>query len=518
MREGFENQKDVAGDHTAPAPGNDVSGATASNEDQRPAEPLAEKFLGGAGWLFGSYALSKVGRIVMMLAVAALLSPKDYGLIGLTSVIFTVAQIMNEFGIWQAVVNRSDPDESFLNTAFFANVLVGFLNGAVIFIVAPWIAEFYGEPMIATLFRVMAISLIIDSLAYVPGGLLRKELKFKSLAFPEIAGAIGAGIATISLILLGLGVVSYAVGFVVESVIRSVLILLKSTWRPSLHFSRTHMRKIGAYARYILGADLARHISSNIDYLIVGRVLGAGPLGFYTLAFNLANYPVSNFAYVLSKIAFPAFAALQEDPDYAKRVYLRMVQIVAAVVVPVLVLFALLADSLLVGVLGEKWQPAVFITQVMVVAGISRAISMPGFDMLRAIGFPSTPFKINLLEGLTMLAALFVLANRGIEVVAMIVTTIMSLSSWTITLATCRAFGIKLRSLGRALLPGMILATSGAVPILLLKYLDVNSLSGVSELAVMVTLAGVAMTICLATVLRSLSREILGIVLSRKLD
>jgi O-antigen/teichoic acid export membrane protein len=278
------------------------------------------------------------------------------------------------------------------------------------------------------------------------------------------------------------------------------------------------MRKIGAYARYILGADLARHISSNMDYLIVGRVLGAGPLGFYTLAFNLANYPVSNFAYVLSKIAFPAFAALQEDPDYAKRVYLRMVQIVAAVVVPVLVLFALLADSLLVGVLGEKWQPAVFITQVMVVAGISRAISMPGFDMLRAIGFPSTPFKINLLEGLTMLAALFVLANRGIEVVAMIVTTIMSLSSWTITLATCRAFGIKLRSLGRALLPGMILATSGAVPILLLKYLDVNSLSGVSELAVMVTLAGVAMTICLATVLRSLSREILGIVLSRKLD
>ena len=518
MKEGFENQKDVAGDHTAPVPGNDVSDAPVSDEGQRPAKPLVGKFLGGAGWLFGSYALSKVGRLAMMLTVAALLSPKDYGLIGLTSVIFTGAQIVNEFGIWQAVVHRSNPDESFLNTAFFANVIGGCFNGAIIFIVAPWIAGFYGEPEIATLFRVMGISLVIDSLAYVPGGLLRKQLKFKTLALPEVAGTIGAGVVTVSLILSGLGVVSYAVGFVVESAIRSVLILLKSTWRPSLHFSRTYMRKIGDYARHILGADLARHISSNMDYLIVGRVLGAGPLGFYTLAFNLANYPVSNFAYVLSKIAFPAFATLQENPDYARRVYLRMVQIVAAIVVPVLVLLALLANSLLVGVLGEKWQPAVFITQVMVIAGISRAVSMPGFDMLRAIGFPNVPFKINVLEGLVMLAALLVLANRGIEVVALIVTAIMSLSSWTITLATCRAFSIDLRSLSRALLPGTILAASGATPVLLLKYLDVNSLSGVSELAVMTALAGVAMAVCLATALQSLSREILRLVLSRKLD
>lgn len=517
MSEGFENQKNPdSGPPVTQTFGIDASGRSISKEDQELAQSLAGRFFGGAAWLFGSYALSKIGRVAMMLAVAALLSPREYGLIGLTTVILTGAQIVNEFGIWQAVVNRSELDERFVNTAFLANVLGGFFNGAIVFIVAPWIAGFYGEPEMTVLFKIMAISLVVDGLVYVPGGLLRKELKFKSFAVPEIISTLGAGITTIALILLGVGVVSYAVGFVVESGFRCALIFRSIAWRPGLRFSWKYIREIGAYARPILGADLARHVSSNMDYLIVGRILGAGPLGFYTLAFNVANYPVSNFAYILSKIAFPTFATLQKDPNYARRVYLRMVQIVAAIVVPVLVLLALLASPLLVGVLGDKWQPAVFITQVMVVAGISRAISMPGFDMLRAMEFPSVPFKITLLEGLVMLAALLIVASRGIEVVALVVTVITSLSSWAITLATCRAFGIDLMSLGRALTPGIILAASGIIPILLLRYLDVHFSSEVLELAASIAMAGAAMVICLTTVLRSLSQEIITLLLSRK--
>lgn len=511
MSEDFKENKDIVGRSSQ----DEDPDMAALNEARNPKQPFSKKVLEESAWLFGSYALSRVGRIAMMLAIAALLSPTDYGLIGLTTVILTIVQIINEFGVWQAVVHRQDPDDRFLNTAFWTNVAGGLLNSAMLFLIAPWIAGFYGEPEMTALFRIMALSLIVDGFYYVPDGLLRKELRFKSRALPEIASTLVVGVTTIALILWGLGVQSYAVGLVVGPVVMCVMTFRRIAWRPGIRVSWTYLKEILSYSRHIFGADLARHVSSNVDYLIVGRILGAAPLGFYTLAFNLANYPVSNFAYILSRIAFPTFAALQEDPAYARRVYLRMVQVVAVIVIPILVLLALLANLFVVGVLGDKWQPAVFVLQVMVVAGVSRAISMPGFDMLRAIGFPNVPFRVNLAESVIMVIMLLLVADRGIGVVALVVTAIMSLFSWATTLATCLAFGIRVRSLMRVLVPAVVLAASGAGAVLLLRFLDFDFGSEVVELAASVAVAGAAMSLCLATALRSLSRDIIRLVTSR---
>src|SRR5215212_7506653 len=108
-----------------------------------PNEPLSKKVVRGSAWLFSSYVLSKAGRMAMMLVVAALLSPREYGIIGLCTVIAAVAQNVSEFGIWQAVVHRSEPDEHYLNTAFTANVLGGSLMTGALFVAAPWIGDFY---------------------------------------------------------------------------------------------------------------------------------------------------------------------------------------------------------------------------------------------------------------------------------------------------------------------------------------------------------------------------------------
>lgn len=471
---------------------------------------------GGALWLFGSYALSRFARVGMMLVIAAWLSPREYGLIGLSTVVITTAQIINEFGIWQAVVRRSNLDERFLNTAFTANVVGGLAMTVVFFLVAPWVAQVYGEPEMTSLLRVMGLVLIPHAILCVPDGLLRKQLKFKDRSLPEIAGTFGAVVVTIALLLLGFGVMSYAVGLVAEGVIYSILIFRKVDWRPKLQVSRLYLKEIASYARHILGADLARHISSNVDYLIVGFVLGARPLGFYTLAFNLANYPVSNFAQILSRLMFPAFATLEKDLERAKRVYLKTVRTMSALVVPALSMLALLAAPLVVGLLGEDWQPAVFVLQVMVVAGISRAIAFPGSDMLRALGFQRIPLKINVLEGLAVAGGLFLVAAQGIEAVALAMAAILSLASWTTTALTCRAFGIKLQELVRAFVPGMALAASGAGAVFVLWWLDVGLLPDLLEVAVLAAVASAAMLICLMTLLRGFLKEILALVASRK--
>jgi O-antigen/teichoic acid export membrane protein len=479
-----------------------------------PNESLSTRVVRGSAWLFSSYGLSKAGRMAMMLVVAALLSPREYGIIGLCAVIATAAQIVNEFGIWQAVVHRSELEERFLNTAFTANILGGFLIIGGLFVAAPWIADFYGQLEMTNMLRVMGIAFLLDSIYYVPDGLLRKELRFKSRALPEVAGSLGAGVTTIALLLLGGGVLSYAVGFVAESATRCILTFRQVSWRPRLQISRSCLREITSYGKYILGTSLAKNVSSNMDYLIVGRVLGAGPLGFYALAFNLANYPVTNFAQILTRIVFPTFATLQGNPTYAKRVYLKVVRLITALVAPALVMLALLAAPLIVGLLGEKWQPAILPLQVMVVAGISRTFSFPSADFLRAFGFPKLPFRVSIAEALVISVTLLLVASRGIDAVALTVAVVLSLSSWTTVTISCYVFGVKLREMVGAFVPGATLAGFAAGAILSLRLLDLSFLPDSLELAVSVVAAGAAIVVCLVTVCRSFLREVVALAAS----
>lgn len=479
-------------------------------------ESLAGRVIKGSAWLFSSYALSGLGRMVMMLIIAALLSPREYGIIGLCGIIVVVTQIINEFGIWQAVVHHREPDERFINTAFTANVFGALLTTGALFLAAPWVAGFYGEPVMTTMLRVMGLAFVLDAVFYVPDGLLRKELRFKSRALPEVAATFGAVVTTVVLLLLGAGVLSYAIGLVVDSAIRCVLTFLQISWRPTLQVSWPYLREIIWYGKHIMGTNLALSISSNVDNLLVGRILGAGPLGFYTLAFNLANYPVNNFVEITKRILFPTFATLQGNPDYAKRVYLKVVRIEVALVAPALVTLAFLAYPLVVSLLGEKWQPAVFPLQLMIVAGISRTISFLSADMLRAFGFPDLTFKINICEALVVLGALLLVAPRGIDAVAATVAVVLSLFAWMTVVTSCRVFGIKLREMGLALAPGIALSASGAGAILGLGFLGLSFLPDGLYLPVAVTAVGAAMFTCLVTVCRSFLRETVALATSRK--
>jgi O-antigen/teichoic acid export membrane protein len=487
------------------------------NEHNDPHKSLASSVFRGAAWLFSSYGLSKLNRMIIMLTIVALLSPEAYGVVSLCSVIIFVGEITTELGIWQAVVHNRDPDERFLNTAFTANVLGGCVIVVGLLLGAPLIAQFYHQPELTNVLRVMAPGLLAEAMFFVPDGWLRKQLKFRIRSVAEVGSSFVAVVTTITLLFLEVGVMSFAVGYLVEKIFRCTSILIIARWRPTFQLYWSSLREIASYAKFISSAEVAKLVSSNVDFLIVARVLGAGPLGLYTLGFNLANYPVTNFAIILSRIAFPTFAILQEDPDYCRRAYLRIVQIVAGLVIPLLVMLAILAAPLIVGCLGERWQSAVFPTQVLVIAGISRAISIPGSDLLRASGFPNLPLKINVAETLALIGALVALASWGIEAVALTVTVVLSLSSWATTLVTCRVFGIGLLELGQSILPGLGLAASGAAAVYCLQVLDLSSLPSSLELALLIASASAGMVICLTTVLRSFLHEILALGTSRSL-
>jgi O-antigen/teichoic acid export membrane protein len=213
---------------------------------------------------------------------------------------------------------------------------------------------------------------------------------------------------------------------------------------------------------------------------------------------------------------FPTFATLQEDLDYARKTYLKMIQVVAALIIPLLVMLAVLSPSLIPLILGEKWRLAIFPLQVMAIAGIFRVLSVLSSDMLRAVGFPNLPFKIYLIEGLLVLGALLLVTASGIEVVALTMTVILSVTAWVIIMISCRVLGIRFHKLGQALVPGITLGASGAIPVLSLRLLDLYLLPDGLEAIVLITASSAAMVICLLTVHRRLVQEVIALAGSAK--
>jgi len=169
-----------------------------------------------------------------------------------------------------------------------------------------------------------------------------------------------------------------------------------------------------------------------------------------------------------------------------------------------------------VGLLGEKWQPAVLTFQILALAGIPRALSEPAADMLRALGSAKLLFRMTLLQGLLMLVGLLLLAPRGIEIVALTITIIVSLTSWAIIVSPCRKLGISIWSLIWACTPGIALAMSGAGPIVFFKLLGSDSLPFIVQLAVLSIGASLGIIVCLTTAYRGLLRDIVELVPSFK--
>jgi O-antigen/teichoic acid export membrane protein len=485
---------------------------------QEPDRTLSGAVFKGAIWLLVSFALSKLGRLATTFAVAALLTPQAYGIVTLSMVFIVLGAIIVEFGIWQAVVQRPNPDERYLSTAFTANIPISFVMTMGVFLAAPWIAYAYAEPKLSLMLRIMACTFVLEGIAYVPDGLLRKQLAFRERVLPEVSGTFALATVTITLLYLGGGVVSYAVGFVIESAVRCSLTIAtavkKIKWRPKLRVYQAEVKEIFNYGKHILGFELITYTSSIIDYLIVGRVLGSGSLGFYALAFNLANYTVTNLSLILSRVMFPAFSILQENVRRARRAYLQTVRLLAMVTVPVLTMIAILAAPLVTEILGAEWQPAVFPLQAMVIAGISRTISVPSSDILRAVGLPHVPKKIAIVEGCVLLGALLLVVNQGLAAVALTVAVVMSLASWASIGAACRILGVGIRELSAHLMPSLALAASGAGTVFTLRLLDLNFLSDIVELVFLLTAAGVAMMVCLTTVCRRLLRDIVALAAS----
>ena len=371
---------------------------------------LDRKLVRGSAWLALSFGGSQIVSFVIAVIVAHFVTPSAFGLVALASVAIVALSLLQESGLGLAIIQRRTEVAAAAGTAFVFTAVAGIVLYAAAFGVAPFLANLFSEPRLTEVVRVLALVLILRGLGFVPGALIERELLFARRAKGELGAVMVQATVAIPLAISGLGVWSLVAGQLAGQAVQTAIFWVVTPLRPLPRlFSFKILRELGGFARHVTAANVIHFIEQNVDTATVGRLLGAANVGYYNIAWRLSNLPATGIAYIVGRVMFPAYADLQHDRAAFRNAFLSNVRRVALVSLPVGVGILLAAHPIVVGLFGERWEPAVAPLQILAVYGVTRAFTGTASPVLQAAGKPQLVAMLSLWHLAVLSVALFAL-------------------------------------------------------------------------------------------------------------
>lgn len=297
------------------------------------------------------------------LAVLRLLSPEDYGLMAMVSVIVSILANIAELGLGASIVQAPKLATKELQQANGLVMLINLAAFAVLLIAAPLVGHFFGDDRLTILVRVASLQFVLNALSTVPQAIAYRDMDFRRLAWIELAAVILASVATLVLAWLGAGVWALVIGSLVQLAARTVLLLQRGFVRPS--FSLAGMRQFLAFGGAVTLSRLAWQVVSQSDVLIAGRLMTPAAVGLYSISLHVATLPMQKIMGIINQVAFPAVARMQDDMERLRRRLLEASRIMTVVSIPVLWGISSVAPEFVRLVMGGKWLGGIFPLQVI---------------------------------------------------------------------------------------------------------------------------------------------------------
>jgi O-antigen/teichoic acid export membrane protein len=383
------------------------------------ASQLARSAASGVRWTSLGGGVAAGLNLVQTLVVARLLVPADFGLMASAMVVITLGNAFADAGLAAAIVARP-ANRAQLSSLYWLNFAVGVAVCLVAMAIAPLVSDFYDQPRLEGIIRVVSLVFVITSVGQQFGWLLEKELRFRPLGLTQVAGSVAGATVAVTAAALGAGVWALVMAALVNGVVTSSLLTAAawSRWRPSLRLRWREVRGFLDFGLYQMGERLVNYLSANTDYILIGRYLGQTALGTYSIAYQLAIKPVTYLNPMLNRVAFPVFATRQDNDAAIRRGYLHVVRLVAYATLPVLAGLAAVSPDFIEVVLGDRWEKSAPVLTVLCGVGILRSLANPIGSVLLAKNRPDLGFKGNVLMLISMVVVLLIAAPRGIMYVA----------------------------------------------------------------------------------------------------
>ncbi|MGX7678028.1 lipopolysaccharide biosynthesis protein [Jatrophihabitans sp. DSM 45814] len=360
-------------------PGSSVEGGELS-------APLGKTMGKGLAWSLLNNAIGRLGNFLSGIIIVRILSPEDYGTYAVGMVVLAVVLSMNELGVSVAVVQRKGSVEGIAPTVATLSILSSLILAAVAFFAAPAVASTMDAPEAVGLIRLLVLGVVIDGIVSVPNALITRAFQQRTRLKIDLIAFVTGTPVTIGLALAGYGAWSLGWGAIVGNVVTGALAI---AWAPAHYWpgwNREAAREVLKFGMPLAGASLLLFLMLNVDYIIVGHLLGAEQLGLYLLAFNLCSWPITVISTAIRRVSLAAFSRMHENGDEGSRGFERSVGLVMAMTLPLCVLLAGFAMPVIDFLYGSKWSAAAEPLRFLAVLSAGRVAVELTYDYLAAIG------------------------------------------------------------------------------------------------------------------------------------
>jgi O-antigen/teichoic acid export membrane protein len=389
----------------------DNNQTSTGNDSESSARQLSRKTVRAAIWNYLSFGLGKLSVMVTITILARLLGPNEFGVVGYANLAIAYLTVLQDLGLSNALIQRRTDIEEASDSVFTSNLLVGMALTLFVYFTAPFVALFFHEPRVELLLQVLGVSFTIEALGSAHLALLKRELNFRRKMIPDLGRALVKGVVSIGLALLGYGVWSLVIGQLAGVAASVALAWMSYPWRPRLHINTAIIRSMFSFSVPLIAVDILAAIGYNLDYTLVGRMLGDTALGLYTMAYKIPELAISSICVMLAQVLFPAYSSVQHDMRLLTRGFLATIRYLQVVITPIALTIIILADPLVRGLLGSAWIEAIPLFQLIAVACLMRSIGTNVGDVYKAVGRPSILWKIGIVT-IAVLAACLVIGVR----------------------------------------------------------------------------------------------------------
>lgn len=369
---------------------------------------LKKHALKGFFWSFLQQFSTQLVTFCVQLILARILLPSEFGLIGMLTVFIGIATALFEGGMTSSLIRVSGVDTNDYSTVFYFNLGVSLLVYSLFFLLAPYIAQFYRQPILTDIARVYGLSFIFLAFGTVQNTILTREMDFKKQAVITFPALFIGSVLGVILACNGFGVWSLVYSMLTTNLLTSIFLWFSSDWSPQLIFDIDKFKLHFYFGYKMTLSSLLETIFTNIYQIIIGRFYNPVIVGYYTRANSLMMLPVGNVSTALNKVVFPLFAKVQNDVFALREAYKKIMLVVLFVITPIIVLMALLADQLVIFLFTEKWLPMVPIFQIICFSGVLYPLHLYNLMILQVKGRSDLFLRLEIIKKLIMVVIIFI--------------------------------------------------------------------------------------------------------------
>lgn len=375
---------------------------------------LKNKTTNGLKWSAVERIATQAIQLIVMLLLGRMLGPKAFGLIGMVAIFIAISQTFVDGGFTNALIRKIDRSEADYATTFYSNIGVSLLCYISLFISAPYIADFYNQPELCNILRILGLGVIFNAFAIVQRARLNAEMDFKTLAKASFFSIFISAVIAIVCAYLEFGVWSLVIQSLSFIILNVVFLNIYNPWWPKCGFSISSFRELFGFGSKILLSSFIDNIYYNIYQIIIGKLFSVNQLGWFSQAKNLASMPAMTLTVIIQRVTYPMMSSIQNDQEALGKSYLLTLRFAAAVIFPLILGLGIVAKPLILLVLGSDWIEAANMMTLICIGFMVYPINLINATLLQVKGRSDLFLRIEIFKKILTTIILLISVPFGI--------------------------------------------------------------------------------------------------------